>query len=114
MVRDPYAAPPATLCDPDRVRDLNPDWSCDVPGCDCGSTPSLLDGLAAQLFVGEASPGAFGISPEDAWTEDLKLELRLRYDLLALDREAEELRRKARELRDPAWLRALRWLRDRL
>lgn len=91
MMRDPYEAPPATLCDPNRLRDLNPAWSCDVPGCDCGSTPSDLD-LIEDL------------------REELRFELRLRYDILALDRELEELRAEARRHRDGPWLRFLRWL----
>lgn len=41
--------------------------------------------------------------------QELRVELRHRYDLLALEREAEELDREAKALRDPWWLRGLRW-----
>jgi hypothetical protein len=91
VILDPYSAPPATLCDPHRTRDLDPAWSCRVPGCDCGSTPSRVE-----------------------FEQELAVELRHRYDLLALEREAEELAREAKALRDPWWLRALRWLSRRI
>jgi hypothetical protein len=41
MRLDPHEAPPATPCDPHRTRDVNPSWSCEVPGCECGSTPAI-------------------------------------------------------------------------
>ncbi len=94
MILDPYEAPPATLCDPHRLRDLNPSWNCDVPGCDCGSTPSELPDARTAEAV--------------AWLQELGAELRHRYDLLELDREAERLREEARELRDSWWVRLLR------
>jgi hypothetical protein len=46
--------------------------------------------------------------------QELRVELQHRYDLLALEREAEQLAREAQALRDPWWLRALRWLSRRI
>jgi len=83
-------APRATLCDPHCLRDLDPSWACSVPGCDCGSTPSQLAEVKFQ--------------------QELAEELRHRYELLELNREAEALRVEAKRLRDPWWLPVARWV----
>lgn len=107
MLTDPYGAPPATLCDPHRVRDLNPAWRCDVPGCDCGSTPSVI--VVEFVAVNWPEPRIHDV--EEDFLADLRDELRHLYDLRDLDRELEDLRAEAKRLRDGPWLRFLRWLR---